>query len=116
MHVVRTRTAVVDMRPVASLDLFSGIGGLSLALRDVLHPVAYCDICPSARSVLHARIADQSLPDAPIFTDVRSLSAKDVPEGSVDVIVAGFPCVGFSSMGLRSAFADGRGVGCSARC
>ena len=99
------------MQPLASLDLFSGIGGLSLALRDVLHPVAYCDICPSARSVLRGRIADRSLPDAPIYHDVKSLTVSELPSARVDVIVAGFPCVGFSSMGLRTAFTDGDGSG-----
>ena len=31
-------------KPLRSLDLFSGIGGLTLALRGAARPRAYCDI------------------------------------------------------------------------
>jgi site-specific DNA-cytosine methylase len=31
-----------------SLDLFSGVGGMTLALRGIAEPVAYCDSSPEA--------------------------------------------------------------------
>lgn len=53
------------------LDLFSGCLGLCLGLRRWFRPVAYVDICPEARAVIGARIADQLAEPAPIYTDVR---------------------------------------------
>ena len=41
-----------------SLDLFTGIGGLTLALRDFAEPALYCEIDPFCRSVLTARMRD----------------------------------------------------------
>ena len=57
-----------------SLDLFSGIGGLTLALQGVAEPSAYCDIDPAAQAVLADRIARRLLPDAPVCNDVRHLT------------------------------------------
>ena len=59
-------------------------------------PVLYCEIDERARAVLQARIADGSLPCAPIVDDITTL--ESVPE--VDMIKAGFPCQGVSSCGL----------------
>lgn len=90
-----------------SLDLFSGIGGLTLATRDFLHPVAYCDAWAAAREVVAANIARGSLPRAPICEDVRDLTPRWVKENCargtrIDAIVAGFPCVGYSAMGQHA--------------
>lgn len=84
-----------------SLDLFSGIGGLTHALRDLgIEPSMYVEIEPKAQCVLKARMADGHLPQAPLHPDVRTLRSTDVP-GPIDIIVAGSPCIGFSSAGLR---------------
>jgi site-specific DNA-cytosine methylase len=84
-----------------SLDLFSGIGALTLALQGLAAPVAYCEIDPHARAVLQVRMQDNSLPRAPVFDDVRTLSAARMRaqgvDGRVDLILAGFPCIGFST-------------------
>lgn len=79
-------------RKLRTLDLFSGIGGFSLALKDVAKTVAYCDSDPAARRVLAARIADGGLERAPIFNDVTTLSGKDVRALRPDMVTAGFPC------------------------
>jgi len=50
------------------LDLFSGIGGLSLALAPWVRPVAYCEIDSYCQGVLLSRFVDGQLPPAPIFT------------------------------------------------
>lgn len=55
------------------LDLFSGIGGLTLALQEWVRPIAYCENDRYAQSVLLSRIADGELPRAPIFSDVTCL-------------------------------------------
>lgn len=90
-----------------SLDLFSGIGGLTLALEEVACPVAYCDAAPVAQRVLAARIADGSLPAAPICEDVHALNKKWLrsrTRSQPNAIVAGFPCIGFSCAGKRRGF------------
>lgn len=67
-------------KPLRSLDLFSGIGGLILALQGVAEPSAFCDIDPAAQAVLEDRIARRLPPDAPVCTDVPSLAAR--PQGT----------------------------------
>ena len=42
--------------PLLSLDLFSGIGGLTLSLIGLVKPLVYCDINPDALAVLHERM------------------------------------------------------------
>ena len=64
----------MKQKPLRSLDLFSGIGGLTLALRGIAEPIAYCDIDPAAQAVLADHIARRLLPDAPVCTDVRALT------------------------------------------
>lgn len=74
-----------------SLDLFSGIGGITYALRGMgIDPVAYCEISPSATAFLKDLMRRKLLPRAPIQPDVRTLSPKTV--GKVDIIAGGFPC------------------------
>ena len=74
-----------------SLDLFSGIGGITYALRGLgIHPVAYCEISPSATDFLKGLMRRSLLPSAPIAGDVRKLSPQNL--GKIDIIVGGFPC------------------------
>ncbi len=83
------------------LDLFSGIGGITKALDGYVRPIAYCEIEPYARGVLLSRMADGSLPSAPIWDDICSLTADILPK--IDIIYGGFPCQDIS--------VAGRGVG-----
>lgn len=82
-----------------SLDLFSGVGGITHALRGLATPVMYCEKDETCRAVLGKLIREGKLPRAPIDADVSKLSASAV--GKIDLIVAGFPCIGFSSGGNR---------------
>lgn len=88
------------------LDLFSGIGGISLALRDWVTPVAYCENDTYAQSVLLSRMADGSLRTAPIWDDVRTLSASILPP--IDIITGGFPCQDISAAGKGAGLAGER--------
>ena len=81
-----------------SLDLFSGIGGISLALQDYVKPVAYCEIDKYCREVLIARMKDKKLTEAPIYNDVKELQAGGL---DFDIITAGFPCQDISAAGLK---------------
>ena len=55
------------------LDLFSGIGGISVALRPWVKTIAYCERDRYAQGVLLSRMHEGSLPDAPIWDDVKTL-------------------------------------------
>jgi DNA (cytosine-5)-methyltransferase 1 len=80
------------------LDLFSGIGGITLALSPWVRPIAYCEKDEYAQSVLLSRMAKGDLPLAPIWDDVQTLTGKMLP--SVDIIYGGFPCQDISVAGL----------------
>src|SRR3990167_4759872 len=75
------------------LDLFSGIGGFSLGLERTggFKTVAFCEIDPFCRRVLAKR-----WPGVHIFSDVRTLTGRDV---RADVVCGGFPCQDISVAG-----------------
>ena len=96
------------MPQLRTLDLFTGIGGLTRALHGLARPVAYCDWAPTSRATLGALFDRKLLPRAPVSPDVRKISKKwlkrEVGNARVDMIVAGFPCTGFSTVGNQDAF------------
>lgn len=82
---------------IYGLDLFSGIGGLTLALQEWVTPVAYCEIDKYAQSVLLSRMSEGKLPNAPIWDDIKTLKGKSLPK--IDIIYGGFPCQDISVAG-----------------
>ncbi len=83
------------------LSLFSGIGGIDLALNEWVRPLAYCEIDPYCQSVLLSRMQEGNLPKAPIWDDIRTLSLNSSSdESSIDIIYGGFPCQDISIAGL----------------
>jgi len=90
------------MVALRALDLFAGIGGGSLALRAAgARTVAYCEKDPVCQAVLLSNMSRGRLHGAPIFPDVVSLKASDLPKGGIDLIAAGFPCQGLSLAGKK---------------
>lgn len=89
------------------LDLFSGIGGNTLALRQWIKTIAYCEQDRHAQSVLLSRMADKRIESAPIWDDVSSLRGDmfDIP---IDIIIAGFPCQDISVAGKGAGLAGER--------
>ena len=85
---------------LASIDLFSGVGGITLALKGIAYPLLYCDIDPAARRSLEFNMSRGALPKAPISENITAL--KTVPRA--DIVVGGFPCVGFSARGKLEGF------------
>ena len=79
-------------RRIRTLDLFSGIGGFSLALRHVAKTVAYCDIDPQCRAVLERKQGVNKLDRAPIFDDVTKLPFDEIRAMKPEIITGGFPC------------------------
>jgi len=82
------------------LDLFSGIGGFSLAGRWAgFETEAFCERDPFCREVLK-----KHWPDTFIFDNIVTMHHF----GKVDLITAGFPCQPFSVAGKQKGFADER--------
>lgn len=90
------------------LDLFSGIGGITLALSPWVKPVAYCENDRYAQAVLLTRMQSGALPIAPIWDDIRTLRGSLLP--SIDIIYGGFPCQDVSIAGARKGL-DGERTG-----
>ena len=87
------------------LDLFSGIGGFSLAAMRVWgedhESIAFCEIEPYCQKVLA-----KHWPDTPCHDDIRTLKGDQF--GAVDLITGGFPCQPYSTAGLRRGSEDDR--------
>lgn len=86
------------------LDLFSGIGGFSLAA-DWLgwETVAFCEREPFPRKVLA-----KHWPDVPIHDDVRKIEEFEQYAGTVELICGGYPCQPFSVAGKQRGTEDDR--------
>ena len=93
------------------LSLFSGIGGIDVAVKLVLpeaKTVAYVERDKNCQVLLTARMNDGSLDTAPIIDDVRDASVASIPD--IDIIIGGFPCQPFSFAGLRKEQQDDRNL------
>lgn len=87
------------------LDLFSGIGGLTIALSEWVRPIAYCENDRYAQGVLLSRMGCGDISRAPIWDDVRTFNPAHLIGQSIDIIYGGFPCQDISEAG------DGVGLG-----
>jgi DNA (cytosine-5)-methyltransferase 1 len=90
----------------AVLELFAGIGGLSLGLeRAGFQVVGQVEIDPFCRSVLATH-----WPEVPRHDDVRTAPAwwHSQPRPAIDLLAGGFPCQPFSTAGRRRGVADAR--------
>jgi DNA (cytosine-5)-methyltransferase 1 len=92
------------------LDLFSGIGGISLSLREWVRPIAYCEFDPYCQGVLLSQMANGNLWVAPIWDDVCSLGKESgqLPSDVIDIIYGGFPCQDISTCGTGKGLAGQR--------
>lgn len=87
------------------IDLFSGTGGISLAVQDFAHTVQYCELNMFCQAVLIERMLDGRLDRAPIHSDVSNLFMS--PHVKPTMLVGGFPCQDVSSMGLKAGISEG---------
>lgn len=101
---------VVCPQEIHGLALCAGAGGLELGLR-IADPrtrtVCYVEQDARSAATLVARMEDESLDQAPIWSDLRSFDGKPW-RGRVDIISAGYPCQPFSSAGQRKGENDPR--------
>jgi DNA (cytosine-5)-methyltransferase 1 len=97
------------------LDLFSGIGGFSLAAHWAgMQTAAFCEIEPFCQKVLK-----KNFPGVPIYDDVRAITKEQLEKDGVidgdraagagiDLVTGGYPCQGESLAGKRRGNADER--------
>jgi site-specific DNA-cytosine methylase len=111
-------TAAAAAEPAASwsgseacpyaIDLFSGIGGMALAVHavaDGLRMRCACDCEADCRAVMAARFRDVLTPGpAALHADVRALRAAP---GSASLVYGGFPCQDVSHAGRQLGVVQG---------
>lgn len=93
------------------LDLFSGIGGFPLGIKQAcevlnienLECVGFSEIDKYASSIYR-----HHFPDHEPLGDITQIEASSLPD--FDLLVGGFPCQAFSVAGKRLGFADTRGT------
>ena len=85
------------------LDLFSGIGGFSLALEKVgFKTIGFCEVDPYCRLLLQKHWKGVT-----IHNDIKKLEAKDIKE-PIDILTGGFPCQPYSVAGKQKGTDDNR--------
>ncbi|WP_375455985.1 DNA cytosine methyltransferase [uncultured Methylobacterium sp.] len=92
------------------LSLCSGGGGLDLGLRlavPAARVVCHVEIEAYAAAVLAARMDEDLLHPAPLWSDLRTFDGRPW-RGRVHCVTAGYPCQPFSVAGKRRAEADER--------
>jgi DNA (cytosine-5)-methyltransferase 1 len=93
------------------LDLFSGIGGFSLAAHWAgMQTAAFCEIEPFCQKVLK-----KNFPGVPIYDDVRAITKEQLEkdgvidgDGTIELVCGGFPCQPFSVAGKQRGKEDDR--------
>lgn len=94
------------------MDLFTGSGAFSLALRNTIpdyRTVCYVENDGYCTAQIVCRIADGHLDDAPVWDDIRTFDGRPW-RGKVDIITAGFPCQPHSVAGQRKGEQDERNL------
>eukprot|EP00392_Amoebophrya_sp_AT5.2_P011191 g11266.t1 len=124
---VRKKKAVVEPQPILPsftfVELFSGIGGFRVALEELGGTcVLACEKdeeCRRTYSAIFGKKAkaehnhNETAPYDPFPADVKTL--KELPKGcgpnrrSVDLLVGGFPCQPFSTLGKQNGCDEDKG-------
>ena len=90
--------------PLTHLDLFSGIGGFSLAARWAgIQTVQFVEIDKFCQQVLR-----KNFPGIPIHDDIKTFDGTKYP--NVFLLTGGFPCQPFSCAGKRMGAEDDRAL------
>ena len=82
-------------------SLFSGVGGLDLAVEEVFdaETIWQVEFNPAAATVLAKRFG------VPNYRDVTAVNWHEVP--AVDILAGGFPCQDVSAAGRKAGIAEG---------
>jgi DNA (cytosine-5)-methyltransferase 1 len=92
------------------LSLCSGAGGLELGLKLAVpgsRTVCYVEGEAYAAAQLAARMEDETMDAAPVWSDVKTFDPAPW-RGCVDIVTAGYPCQPFSIAGAKRAEKDPR--------
>ena len=94
------------------LAICAGIGGIELGLSVAVpqyETVCYIECDTFASDVLAARMLDQLMPNAPIWSYVETWESGNWP-GKIDIISAGIPCQPWSVAGKSRGINDERWI------
>ena len=85
-----------------AIDLFSGAGGLHIGFEEAGFDIKLC----IDNDALVERTHKRNFPNIPMINrDIRTIPSEEIKsylgDGSVDVIIGGPPCQGFSTIGKR---------------
>ncbi len=84
--------------------MFAGIGGIDLAFKNAGFQIVWAnEIDKYACRTYRLNFPDELL----VEDDIQNINPNTIPD--FDVLVAGFPCQAFSSVGLKKGFEDPRG-------
>lgn len=92
-----------------TLSLFSGIGGIELALAQIgVEPVAFCDNESFCQKILRKHWGNVPVFDDVCQLDIARLMASGVPVAGINMITGGYPCQSHSVAGKRLGRDDER--------
>jgi len=91
------------MKKFKFIDLFAGVGGFHLAMKELGGECVYAaEINKDSVAVYKDNFGIDA------YNDVTKVDPKDIPQH--DVLCAGFPCQAFSNAGQKKGFEDIRGT------
>jgi DNA (cytosine-5)-methyltransferase 1 len=103
---VSTMVQVNHTRPLRTLDLFAGIGGIRLGFENAGFQTVFSnDFDEKCKYTYDANFVTSKL----VVEDIKKINIDDLPE--FDFLLAGFPCQSFSIAGYREGFNDKKGRG-----
>lgn len=90
-----------NIQPLKFIDLFAGLGGFHLALKDL---GCECVFASEIKDDLR-KLYKINFPETPIIEgDITKIKPEEIPPH--DILCAGFPCQPFSQAGKRQGFND----------
>lgn len=96
------------MMKIKYLDLFSGMGGMRLAIEDACKQLNYLSECVGTYEIKsHAKKQLKYIFNETNIKNILEFDFND--ELNFDLLLAGFPCQPFSKAGLGKGFDDNRG-------
>lgn len=104
---------MADTANVRVLSLFTGVGGLDLAIKLALprsRLVVAVEIEAYAAEVLARRMEEGRLDPCPIWTDITAFDGRPF-RGRIDMVAGGFPCQDLSVAGKRAGIREGKRSG-----
>lgn len=91
-------------KKITVASMFAGIGGIDLAFEQAGFSVVWAnEMDKYACRTYRLNFGDEYLVEG----DIQEVDTADIPD--FDVLIAGFPCQAFSSVGLQKGFEDPRG-------